>query len=52
MFAGWMDSAFFSGTSVIVASVNSKTLATETAFSSAIRTNLVGSMMPASMRST
>ncbi len=42
----------FSGTSVSVASVSSKTLATETAFSSAIRTTLVGSMIPASIRST
>ena len=42
----------FSGTSVNVASVSSKTLATETAFSSASRRTLVGSMMPASTRST
>ncbi len=41
-----------SGSSVIVASVNSSVLATDTAFSSAIRTTLVGSMIPASMRST
>jgi hypothetical protein len=44
-------SFFSSGISVIVASVNSNTLATETAFSSAMRTTLVGSMIPASMRS-
>ena len=36
----------------MVASVSSSTLATETAFSSAMRTTLVGSMMPASTRST
>ena len=30
-----------------VASVSSRTLATDTAFSSAVRTTLVGSMMPA-----
>ena len=41
-----------SGASVIVASVRSSTLATETAFSSATRTTFVGSMMPASTRST
>ena len=41
-----------SGTSVNVASVKSNTPATDTAFSSAIRTTLVGSMMPASTRST
>jgi len=41
-----------SGTSVIVASVSSRVLATETAFSSATRTTLVGSMMPASIKST
>ena len=45
-------SFFASGISVIVASVSSRTLATETAFSSAMRTTLVGSMMPASTRST
>jgi alanine dehydrogenase len=41
-----------SGISVMVASVNRRTLATDTAFSSATRTTLVGSMMPASTRST
>ena len=41
-----------SGTSVSVASVSSSTPATDTAFSSATRTTLVGSMMPASTRST
>lgn len=41
-----------SSISVIVASVNSRTLATDTAFSSAIRTTFVGSTMPASNRST
>src|ERR1019366_3103277 len=41
-----------SGISVIVASVSKRTPATETAFSSAIRTTLVGSMIPASTRST
>ena len=41
-----------SGISVIVASVSSRVLATETAFSSATRTTLVGSMMPASIKST
>ena len=41
-----------SGISVIVASVRSSTLATEIAFSRAIRTTLVGSMIPASTRST
>ena len=41
-----------SGMSVIVASVSSNTLATDTAFSSAMRTTLVGSTMPASIRST
>ena len=41
-----------SGKSVIVASVSRSTLATETAFSKATRTTLVGSMMPASTRST
>ena len=45
-------SRFGSGTSVKVASVNNKTPATETAFSRATRTTLVGSMMPTSMRST
>ena len=45
-------SAFGSGISVSVASVSSSTLATDTAFSSAARTTLVGSMMPASIRST
>jgi len=37
-----------SGISVNVASVNSRTPATETAFSSAMRTTFVGSMIPAS----
>lgn len=41
-----------SGSSVIVASVKRSTLATETAFSNATRTTFVGSMMPASTRST
>ena len=41
-----------SGTSVNVASVSSSVPATDTAFSSAIRTTFVGSMMPASTRST
>jgi hypothetical protein len=41
-----------SGMSVSVASVSKSTPATETAFSRAIRTTLVGSMMPASTRST
>jgi len=45
-------SFFSSGISVMVASVNNRTLATDTAFSSAMRTTLVGSMMPASTRST
>lgn len=43
---------FGSGSSVSVASVSRRTLATETAFSSAIRTTLVGSMIPASTKST
>lgn len=51
MSGGADASGFGSGRSVIVASVNSSTLATETAFSRAIRTTLVGSMMPASIRS-
>ena len=37
----------FSRFSVMVASVSSRTLATETAFSSAVRTTLTGSMIPA-----
>ena len=41
-----------SGISVIVASVSNSVLATDTAFSSAMRTTLVGSMIPASIRST
>ena len=41
-----------SGISVNVASVRSSTLAIETAFSSAMRTTFVGSMIPASTRST
>lgn len=41
-----------SGSSVIVASVSRRTLATETAFIRAMRTTLVGSMMPTSTRST
>jgi len=41
-----------SGISVIVASVSSRTLATDTAFSRAILMTFVGSMMPASTRST
>ena len=41
-----------SETSVIVASVSSSTLATDTAFSKAIRTTFVGSMIPASIRLT
>ena len=45
-------SGFFSRSSVSVASVNSNVLATETAFSSATRTTLVASMMPASIKST
>src|SRR5581483_5653797 len=49
---GPASSFFVSGTSVIVASVSNRTLATETAFSSAIRTTLVGSTMPASIIST
>lgn len=40
------------GISVMVASVNSRTLATDTAFSNATRTTFVGSTMPASNRST
>lgn len=44
--AAW-DSLAGSSTSVMVASVSSSTLATETAFSSAMRTTLVGSMIPA-----
>ena len=40
-----------SGRSVIVASLSNSTPATDTAFSSAIRTTFVGSMMPASTRS-
>ena len=36
----------------MVASVSSSTLATETAFSNAVRTTLAGSTMPASIRST
>src|SRR5574340_674370 len=44
-------SCFGSGTSVSVASVNSSTLATETAFSRAVRTTLVGSIIPAATRS-
>jgi len=47
----WADDSF-SGMSVMVASVSNKILATETAFSRAIRTTLVGSMMPASYMST
>jgi hypothetical protein len=43
---------FGSGSLVKVASASSSTLATETAFSSATRTTFVGSMMPASIRST
>ena len=50
--SGSAVSFLVSGISVIVASVRSSTLATETAFSSAMRTTLVGSMMPASTRST
>lgn len=45
-------SACGSGTSVSVASVRSRMLATETAFSSATRVTFVGSMIPASTRST
>jgi len=41
-----------SGISVMVASVSSRTPATDMAFSSPMRTTLVGSMMPASTRST
>jgi len=48
---GWAGGSF-SGISVMVASVSSRILATETAFSRAIRTTLVGSMMPASYMST
>jgi hypothetical protein len=44
-------SAFSSSTSVSVASASRSTLATETAFSSPIRTTLVGSTIPASIRS-
>jgi hypothetical protein len=43
---------FGSGISVRVASARSSRLATETAFSRAMRTTLVGSMIPASIRST
>src|SRR5581483_5551271 len=46
------DAVFGSGISVIVASVSSSTPAAETAFSSASRTTFVGSMIPASSRST
>jgi hypothetical protein len=45
-------SVFSSGSSVIVASVSSSVLATETAFSSAMRTTFAGSTIPASTRST
>jgi hypothetical protein len=41
-----------SGMSVMVASVSKSTLATDTAFSNAMRTTLVGSMIPTSTRST
>jgi ribose-phosphate pyrophosphokinase len=41
-----------SGISVIVASVSRSTLATETAFSKAMRRTLVGSMIPVATRST
>src|SRR5665811_2147059 len=47
-----LRSLLTSGISVIVASVSNRMLATDTAFSSAIRTTLVGSMIPASIRST
>jgi len=45
-------SFFSSGISVMVASVNNSVLATDTAFSSPMRTTFVGSMMPASIKST
>ncbi len=45
-------SFFSSGFSVRVASASNNTLATETAFSKAMRTTFVGSMIPASTRST
>src|SRR5450830_742824 len=47
-----LRSLLTSGISVIVASVSNRMLATDTAFSSAMRTTLVGSMIPASIRST
>src|ERR1019366_3083792 len=47
-----LRSLFPSGISVIVASVSNRILATDTAFSSAMRTTFVGSMIPASIRST
>ena len=47
-----VGSAFGSGTSVIVASVSSSTPAVDTAFSSASGATFVGSMMPASTRSS
>lgn len=45
-------SDFLSRSSVSVASVSRRVLATETAFSSATRTTLVASMMPSWIRST
>ena len=50
--AGAWTSFFVSGTSVMMASVSRRVLAAETAFSSAMRTTLVGSTIPASRRST
>ncbi len=49
---GARDVSLGSGISVKVASVSIKTPATETAFSRAMRTTFVGSMIPASTRST
>jgi hypothetical protein len=46
------SSFLVSGMSVIVTSVSNSTLATDTAFSRPMRTTLVGSMMPASTKST
>src|SRR5664280_713472 len=47
-----LRSLLTSGISVIVASVSNRMLATDTAFSRAMRTTFVGSMIPASIRST
>jgi hypothetical protein len=46
------SSFLVSGMSVMVTSVSNSTLATDTAFSRPMRTTLVGSMMPASTKST